>query len=48
MYYADLINADTFLPLTVYTLVALLYLILTIPLSLAVQHMERRFRSAGR
>lgn len=48
MYYADLINADTFLPLTVYTLVALLYLILTIPLSLAVQYMERRFRSAGR
>ncbi|WP_136607885.1 amino acid ABC transporter permease [Paenibacillus dokdonensis] len=46
MYYADLINADTFLPVTVYTLVAMLYLILTLPLSLAVQYMERRFRSA--
>lgn len=48
MYYADLINSDTFLPLTVYTLVALFYLVLTLPLSMAVHYMERRFRSAGR
>lgn len=43
MYYADLINSDTFLPLPVYTFVALFYLVLTIPLSLAVHYMERRF-----
>ncbi|GIO66620.1 amino acid ABC transporter permease [Paenibacillus sp. FSL M7-1455] len=48
MYYADLINADTFLPLTVYTIVALFYLILTLPLSMAVHYMERRFRAADR
>jgi aspartate/glutamate/glutamine transport system permease protein len=43
MYYADLINSDTFLPLTVYTFVAIFYLILTVPLSFAVHYMERRF-----
>ncbi|WP_438447233.1 amino acid ABC transporter permease [Gorillibacterium sp. sgz5001074] len=43
MYYADLINSDTFLPLPVYTFVALFYLVLTVPLSLAVHYMERRF-----
>ncbi|MED5019999.1 amino acid ABC transporter permease [Paenibacillus chibensis] len=48
MYYADLINADTFMPLTVYTLVALFYLVLTLPLSMAVHAMERRFSSADR
>lgn len=48
MYYADLINADTFLPLTVYTLVGLFYLVLTLPLSMAVHYMERRFSSADR
>ncbi|OZB92907.1 amino acid ABC transporter permease [Paenibacillus sp. XY044] len=46
MYYADLINSDTFLPLTVYTIVAVFYLVLTLPLSFAVHYMERRFRSA--
>ncbi|MWV45900.1 ABC transporter permease subunit [Paenibacillus sp. HJL G12] len=48
MYYADLINADTFLPLTVYTFVALFYLVLTIPLSIGVHYMERRFSSTDR
>lgn len=43
MYYADIINSDTFLPLTVYTFVALFYLVLTLPLSYAVLYMERRF-----
>lgn len=43
MYYADIINSDTFLPLTVYTFVALFYLALTLPLSYAVLYMERRF-----
>lgn len=46
MYYADLINSDTFLPLTVYTFVALFYLILTVPLSFAVLYMEKRFNIA--
>ena len=48
MYYADLLNSDTFLPLTVYTIVAVFYLVLTLPLSFAVHYMERRFRSADR
>lgn len=43
MYYADLINSDTFLPLTVYTFVALFYLVLTVPLSFAVLYMEKKF-----
>ncbi|AOZ92515.1 amino acid ABC transporter permease [Paenibacillus crassostreae] len=46
MYYADLINSDTFLPLTVYTFVALFYLVLTVPLSFAVLYLERRFNIA--
>lgn len=43
MYYADLINSDTFLPVSVYTIVALFYLVLTVPLSFAVHYLERRF-----
>ncbi|OAB45340.1 amino acid ABC transporter permease [Paenibacillus glacialis] len=46
MYYADLINSDTFLPLTVYTFVALFYLVLTVPLSYAVLYMEKCFNIA--
>lgn len=42
MYYADLINSDTFLPLTVYTIVAIFYLVLTVPLSIGVYYLERR------
>ncbi|MDR0269083.1 amino acid ABC transporter permease [Paenibacillus sp.] len=48
MFYADLINSDTFLPLTVYTIVAIFYLVLTLPLSMVVHYMERRFRVADR
>ena len=46
MYYADLINLSTFKGIPVYTFVALFYLLLTIPLSLAVHYMERRFAEA--
>ncbi|MEC0183684.1 amino acid ABC transporter permease [Paenibacillus peoriae] len=42
MYYSDLINSDTFLPITVYAITALLYLTLTVPLSFLVLYMERR------
>ena len=42
MYHADLISADTFLPFAVYTVVALFYLVLTVPLSLGVHYLERR------
>ncbi|CAM3003580.1 amino acid ABC transporter permease [Paenibacillus sediminis] len=47
MYFADLINSDTFLPVTVYTFVALFYLVLTVPLSFAVHYMERRFAKSS-
>lgn len=47
MYQADLISADTFLPFPVYTIVALFYLLLTVPLSLAVHYMERRFAKSS-
>lgn len=47
MYHADLINADTFLPFTVYTIVALFYLLLTVPLSFAVHYMERRLAKSS-
>lgn len=43
MYYADLINSDTFNAVTVYILVALFYLVLTVPLSFALHALERRF-----
>lgn len=42
MYFADLINSDTFLPVTVYTIVALFYLVLTVPLSFGIHYLERR------
>ena len=47
MYHADLISADTFLPFTVYTIVALFYLLLTVPLSFAVHYMERRLAKSS-
>lgn len=47
MYYADLINSDTFNPVTVYVLVALFYLVLTVPLSLALHALERRFAKSS-
>ncbi|MDO7906817.1 amino acid ABC transporter permease [Paenibacillus sp. JX-17] len=42
MYYSDLINSDTFMPITVYAITALFYLVLTIPLSILVHYMEGR------
>ncbi|GIN74125.1 glutamine ABC transporter permease [Bacillus sp. J14TS2] len=42
MYQADLISAKTFVVFDVYLLVALLYLIITIPLSLGVRYLEGR------
>jgi aspartate/glutamate/glutamine transport system permease protein len=47
MYYADLINSDTFLPLTVYTLVAAFYLVLTVPLSFGIHYLERRLAKSS-
>jgi putative glutamine transport system permease protein len=47
MYYADIINLKTFKGIPVYTLVALFYLLLTIPLSQAVHYMERRFAKSN-
>ncbi len=42
MYQADLISAKTFIVFDVYILVALLYLIITIPLSVGVRYIEKR------
>lgn len=42
MYYADLISARTFVTFSVYIIVALFYLVITIPLSVAVHYLERR------
>ncbi|MEC0248276.1 amino acid ABC transporter permease [Paenibacillus chitinolyticus] len=46
MYFGDLINSDTLDTFNVYIGVALFYLILTIPLSLLVQYLERRMARA--
>lgn len=43
MYQADLINSDTFNVFSTYIFVGLFYLILTIPLSLLVGYLERRW-----
>ncbi|RDW18643.1 glutamine ABC transporter permease [Oceanobacillus arenosus] len=42
MYQADLISAKTFIVFDVYILVALLYLIITIPLSVGLRYIESR------
>lgn len=42
MYQADLISAKTYVVFDVYIFVALFYLVLTIPLSLGVGHLEKR------
>jgi polar amino acid transport system permease protein len=44
----QLLNTDTFRPLEVLTLVAILYFILTYPLALAANALERRSRAAFR
>ncbi|MCY9592842.1 amino acid ABC transporter permease [Paenibacillus chitinolyticus] len=46
MYFGDLINSDTLDTFNVYIGVALFYLVLTIPLSLLVQYLERRMARA--
>lgn len=42
MYYGDLVHSDTFQTFDVYIFVALFYLFLTVPLSLALKYLERR------
>lgn len=42
MYYADLVASETFVTFDVYIFVAMFYLVLTIPLSFGVRHLERR------
>ncbi|PYI54332.1 amino acid ABC transporter permease [Paenibacillus flagellatus] len=46
MYYGDLVSSATFVTFDVYIFVALFYLVLTIPLSLGVRHLERRMARA--
>lgn len=46
MYQADIINSETFQTVSVYLFVALFYLLLTIPLSLFVNYLERRLARA--
>ncbi|WP_016938828.1 amino acid ABC transporter permease [Bacillus siamensis] len=43
MYQADLVSSSTLVVFDVYIFVALFYLILTIPLSIGVHYLERRF-----
>jgi len=43
MYYGDIISSDTFVVFDVYIFVALFYLILTVPLSLLISYLERKF-----
>lgn len=42
MYYADIISTRTFVTFSVYIIVALFYLVITVPLSAAVHYLERR------
>jgi putative glutamine transport system permease protein len=42
MYYGDLISSDTFVTFSVYIFVGLFYLVLTVPLSIAVRYLEHR------
>lgn len=45
MYYADIISTDTFVVFSVYIFVACFYLLITIPLSLAISFVERRLHT---
>ncbi|WP_166242722.1 amino acid ABC transporter permease [Paenibacillus turpanensis] len=47
MYYADSVNSDTFKTFAVYLLAAGFYLIITIPLSIAVHYAERRLAKSS-
>ena len=42
MYYGDLIASETFNVFETYSLVAVLYLIITLPLTYLMQYLERR------
>ncbi|GAB6987986.1 amino acid ABC transporter permease [Paenibacillus pini] len=46
MYYGDIIASDTFVVFDVYIFVALFYLILTVPLSLFIHHLERKLSAS--
>ncbi|MCR8644037.1 amino acid ABC transporter permease [Paenibacillus sp. N1-5-1-14] len=43
MYYGDIISSNTFVVFDVYIFVGMFYLLLTIPLSLLIRYLERRF-----
>lgn len=47
MYFSDLVNARTFMPITVYAFTAIFYLVLTIPLNFLVLYMERHLAKAS-
>ncbi|UHA73829.1 amino acid ABC transporter permease [Paenibacillus sp. 481] len=47
MYFGDLINSDTFQTFSVYIFVGMFYLVLTIPMSIAVNALERRMARSG-
>jgi putative glutamine transport system permease protein len=42
MYFGDLISSETFVTFSVYIFVGLFYLVLTVPLSIAVRYLEHR------
>ncbi|MCM3129217.1 MULTISPECIES: amino acid ABC transporter permease [unclassified Paenibacillus] len=42
MYFADSVNSATFQTLSVYTVVAILYLVITLPLNFLVHYLEKR------
>ncbi len=42
MYFGDIVNSETFNAVDTYIFVGMFYLILTVPLSLAVGYLERR------
>ncbi|GIP29361.1 putative glutamine ABC transporter permease protein GlnM [Paenibacillus sp. J23TS9] len=46
MYYGDIISSDTFVVFDVYIFVALFYLILTVPLSLFINYLERKLSAS--
>lgn len=47
MYYGDIVNSDTYDTVSSYAFVALFYLILTFPLSLASRSLERKLAKSG-
>lgn len=47
MYYADIVATRSFVTFEVYIFAAMFYLVLTIPLSIGVQYLERRLARTG-